>query len=298
MADQWNLLDLAISTANRIRDWGKWYIMVMLPGVRPPAISDSAPSWYRHTYSSWSWRNNLDSGSRPTAYFLRYYIRAVWNYFLHKIRGQWDDAVRNLREAILTLLGSLAYSFASWHDWLVYTYNKMGGALAIWCWNLADGINRLYDWLPWGIREGVHTWLGIFEYWYGRAKDWVILQYGNALAAATDAWDWVVVQGQALSDWFDNVGAWVLDWAQNAGERVLGVLGIAWEWLVSFYNDPWGIVKGWLGPAWTALVSWYEGPLTFYYNLWGEKKEEIGEFWADPLMWLYDKAEDELIRRW
>ena len=298
MATEADLLDVGYNTAKRLYNYARWQIFHILWRSRLYPLSDSAPHWYRFSYPTRVWKEALDSHNRPTSEFLRYYIRAIWRWFVHKLREAWSDAIRAVEATIRTLLGSLAYNFPTFHAWLVFVYEKMGAAVAIWSWNLADGINRLYEWVPYGLREGIQSWLDIFQYWYGRAKEWVIVQYGFALARAIDAWNWVIDVGDSLSAWYDATKAWVLDWAQNAAERVRGVLGSAWAWLVSFYNDPGGTVLGLLGPAWTALVSWYEGPLTFYYNLWGSYATMLGDFLGDPLGWLYDRIEVEIVRRW
>lgn len=298
MAAEWDLLDLAIDTATRIRDWAKWFIFILVPGLSPPYQSVHPPSWFQYTYKDQVWADNLDSHNRPTLDFCKYYIRAVWNYFLHKIQQQWEEAVDAAKRAISGILGSISYGFGTFHDWIKAVYDRVGDSILHWADNLFQAVGRLYLWLPEGIRQGLHSWEDIFVYWYSKAKEWVVAQFGAALAAATDAWDWVVASGQALKAWYEDVRTWVLDWSQNAAERIWGLLGDAWGWLVAFWADPWGTVTGILGPVWASLVSWADGPLTYYYNLWGSYATTLGEFLADPLGWLYDRAESELVRRW
>jgi len=298
MAAEWDVLDLAVKTANRVRDWAKFLIQILIPGVSPPYQSSSPPGWFQHTYKDWVWKDNLDSRNRPTLNFCKYYIRAVWNYFLHKITQQWESGIGTASRAIMHVLGSLRHGYATFDEWLEGVYVAVGRGMLTWASNLLEAADRLYGWLPQGVRDGLHSFADLFVYWYGQAKLWVSTTYASVFENAVDAWNWVVDQGQALKAWFDSVGAWVLDWAQNAGERVRGVLGATWWWLVGLYNDPWGTVTGLLGPAWPALVSWVNGPLTFYYNLWGSYATTLADFLADPLGWLYDRVEDELVRRW
>lgn len=298
VAAEWDALDLAIDTATRVRDWAKWFIFILVPGLSPPYQSVHPPSWFQYTYKDQVWKDNLDSDNRPTLNFCKYFIRAVWNYFLHKITQQWEDAIGALQRVLTSALGSLRHGYGTWSDWVEGIYARVGQGALTWADDLLQAANRLYLWLPEGVRQGLHSWEDIFVYWYGQAKLWVVQQFGSALAAAVDAWAWVVSSGEALRAWYDSVRTWVLDWAQNAAERVRGVLGATWNWIVAFRADPLGTITFYLGPAWAKLVSWADGPLTFYYNLWGSYATMLGEFLADPLGWLYDRTEEELVRRW
>lgn len=298
MAVEWDALDLAIDTATRVRDWVKWLIFILVPGLSPPYQSVHPPSWFQYTYKDQVWKDNLDSNNRPTLNFCKYYIRAVWNYFLHRIQGQWEDAIGGAQRVIMNGLGALRHGYGTYSDWIEGVFARVGQGALTWADDLLAAANRLYLWLPEGIRQGLHSWEDIFLYWYGQAKLWVVQQFGSALAAASNAWDWVVASGQAIKAWYEHVRTWVLDWAENAGERVWGLLGAAGRWLLSAWGDPWGTITGILGPAWSSLVSWADGPLNYYYNLWGSYATMLGEFLADPLGWLYDRAETELVRRW
>lgn len=298
MADEWDLLDLAIDTANRIRDWARWTIIHKIAPSQLAAQSVNAPGWFTHTYKAWVWKDNLDSHNRPTSTWLKYYIRATWNYLLHKLRGEWEDAIGYTQTIFRNLVGALRYGYTSVSDWLTTVYERAGAALEIWTDNLSLAVNTLYYWLPKGIRLGVNEWRDFFVYWYEKSQEWVSEQFGDALAGATDAWDWVVNYGQRIKAWYNTVSAWALDWAQNAEARVKGLLGASWRWLQALVADPYGVISIILGSRWASLVSWAQGPLDYYYNLWGSYATTLSDFLADPLGWLYDRAEEELVRRW
>lgn len=293
-----DLLDLAVKTANRIISWATWYVRLYVPGLKPAKQSTWPPQWYRYSYQWWVWENHLDSDNRPTFAFCKYYIRAVWNYFLHKVRQEWEDAIASVLSVIRGALGTLSHGYSTFHDWIEGIYRKVGTGVLTWADNLLQAADRLYRWLPEGIRQGLNDWLDFFVYWYGQAKIWVSTTYASVFQNAIDAWNWVVATGEAIKAWYNTVRVWVLDWAQNARERILGLLGAPWRWLTALVADPYGVIGIILGTAWTRLKSWSAGPLDFYYNLWGAHWREIGEFWADPLGWLYDRVEDELVRRW
>jgi hypothetical protein len=54
------------------------------------------------------------------------------------------------------------------------------------------------------------------------------------------------------------------------------------------------MIFSWLGDTWQALVTFRNGPLEFYFNLWGAYAQRLGSFLADPMGYLYDHAEQFL----
>ncbi|MBA7568663.1 hypothetical protein ES708_10397 [subsurface metagenome] len=134
-----------------------------------------------------------------------------------------------------------------------------------WTTNLAAGLDSLYWKLPPSIRGGYGSWSELWDSIKDSVKKW-----------ATDSWTWITGDGSLLKGWYDNVGIFVSD----------------------FKEDPAGTIKGLLGETWRKLVTFTRDCLTFYYNLWGSYRQTLADLVADPLGYLWDRAEQFLVDKW
>ncbi|GAI57306.1 unnamed protein product, partial [marine sediment metagenome] len=112
-----------------------------------------------------------------------------------------------------------------------------------------------------------------------------------------ELWEWYVEMGVALTEWWE--------WARDALSEIVAdvyawltrSLGAAWDFLVWFWGDPGSALASLLSPWWAKLVTFTTDCLDFWYNLWGSYAEDLAEFLADPLDFLWDHGEAWLNRR-
>jgi len=171
-----------------------------------------------------------------------------------------------------------------------------------------DTIELLQDILSWtAIKSYIRSWLyGIesviewFSDWWtwvgGRIDYWwsgVISDVQDMIDAATQgidaliaAWDnfWTVTWPELLDD-IENLGAaWTNFW--NITFPTL----VSFTWLTTWWNSRLADISGLIDSGFTLRDSLWAG--------WQEIRDNVLEFFADPLKWLYDRLEDFMDRYW
>jgi len=111
---------------------------------------------------------------------------------------------------------------------------------------------------------------------YGNLQNWARSQYDAFKVLAQAGWNWITGPGLLLSRFYDDTHTWIANFKQNTAGVILGVLGSTWGRLVTFD----------------------QGALSYFYNLWGTFRQTLSAFLADPLGYIYDRAEQKLIDKW
>jgi len=153
----------------------------------------------------------------------------------------------------------------------------------------------------------LRTWLNYAE----DAWNWVLYAFSNVVAivdiwwqatritvqgwieTATQgfnelkvAWDefWNVTWPGILADIASLKGEWINFWSITFPTLV------SFTWLTTWWNDRLLDINS-LIESWTlTLAPFWEG--------WQEIRDQVLEFFADPLKWLYDRLEDFMDRHW
>lgn len=271
---------------------------VPLPGFGPKYVGRSAPGWFTSVKPWYDWYYCTDNYGYPTDCWYGNYIDACWKCLGHWVDEAADDVGGAVSGAILGLLGSVAWPFSTFSQWITWLRDLTGGYKPAWSSSLANATDRLFWWLPESIRQDWTSWEALWEGIKESVRSWARVRYDAAKAWADAAWKWVLKEGADLKAWWDGAHKWLDDFRQNAEAWVRSWLGPAWDWLVGFRNDPYGTIVGLLGDTWEGLKTFAQEALPFYYNLWGSFWQEMGEFWPDPLGYLYDRVEDFLIEKW
>jgi len=246
---------------------GMTYFLPVEPG--PPEF------WYEW-FSWWDWSWNLSSSGKVNKTITRNWLWACHRFWELWTAAMADDARAAAQQAVRRWYGYVLHGYDTFQAWVEAIRARVGTWVPPFASHLADGVYRLWLWLPADIRDNVVTWYDKFSAWYNSVVSWVQVTYDDARAWAYGAYAWVLDTGEALKNWY------------NGYE----------EWLRHFRDDPYNTVRRWLGGTWERAVTFFTAAGQFWYDLWGSYAEDIGAFWADPLRWLYDRVEDELVRRW
>jgi len=239
-------------------------------------VESGPPEFWYEWFSWWDWKWNLSPSGKVNKTITR-----NWLWSCHRFWELWTEdlaqnAVYLAEDAVRVFTGWALHGFVRFQDWIEAIRSRVGTWVPPFAGDLAQGLYRLWLWLPADIRDNVVTWYDKFSAWYNSVVSWVQVTYDDAKAWAYGAYAWVLDTGEALKTWYNNAHWWLDDFRQNAYDRV----------------------TGWLGSTWNRAVTFFTAAGQFWYNLWGSYAPEIGAFWADPLGWLYDRVEDELVRRW
>jgi len=247
--------------------------------IRPrvlPRFSTTAPQWWKDSWGhSYNWYHNLTNGV-PGVLFVWYYARAARDRFSDWIRNAADTVARPLVDAVRGLLGNLLYGYTKFSDWIRAIQVRVGSWVPWWTSTLAAGLDYLWNRLPGDIRDGTISWYTKFSAWYNAAISWSQSRYESVRVWVVNTGAWLVSGYNTVRAWYDSAHGWLDDFRLNTYARITARLGVTW----------------------TRAVTFFTSAGTFWYNLWGFYAADIGAFWADPLGWLYDRAEDELVRRW
>jgi len=254
----------------------KQTILYYAPLIKPEKELGAAPPWFTEVWPGWLWDYYLDSERRPTETWLYNYNYAA----KQTLKGWLDqlkaDAVNDAAAWVWSWTGGPAHGYTTLAAWLEAIRSRVGTFVPAWTFNLAAGVNDLYWKLPEGIRNLSTSWNQLWDSIKQSVKDWAKERYDSAKATVQTVWEWVTVQGQTLTNWYNSVAGWVN----------------------GFKADPYGFITGHLGDTWRKLRDFARDALDFYYNLWGASAQELSNFLADPGGFILEKAENEIIKRW
>jgi len=260
--------------------WMYYFYVHIFPHVQAmwmlPDFSPGPPQWWLDSYYYPNgWNDHIQNG-KPDIIFVLLYRAAAKDRYSDWVARAADNVARPLVDAVSNLLGSLAHSYTTFSSWLEALRGRVGTWIPDWTSNLATGLNYLKMKLPQSIFSYPYTWDSIWEDIKTAVKDWARSIY------------------DAAKDWVANHAPWVIDWI-NFLATWYDAVGV---WINTFKNDPYGTVAGWLGVAWIAWTGIRVDIVDFYNTVWSPFKVTLHDFLADPLGWMYDRVEDELIRRW
>ena len=184
---------------------------------------------------------------------------------------------------------------------------------------LEDGFYDFYQWLLWAeerleetfswpyIRSLISSWLYGIESaleWFGNWAYWVreeINEWWQPILLYVLGYIDLAVEGLAnlvtTWDYF-----WNVTWPGLLDELV--ILKATWDnfWSVTF---PTLVNFDWLNIWWnsrlqevdTLISSWLTSFSPFWEG-WQEVRQELGDFFTDPLQWAYDKLDEFFERFW
>lgn len=155
--------------------------------------------------------------------------------------------------------------------------------------------NYIRGWLE-GIEEAI-AWfsdafsnvVSIIDAWWGSiqstVQDWIAVatQGFDELKAAWDNF-WTVTWPGLLDDIAGLKSEWTNFWSITYPTLV------SFTWLTSWWNDKLTDIQALINTAIQELAPFWEG--------WQEIRDQVMEFFADPLKWLYDRIEDFMDRYW
>jgi len=270
---------MSYSLVDILRLWwhGKWQrALLFLPLVKPERESRKAPAWFLVWFASWVWTQTLDSDDRPTDLWLYYYdfaVEGTWAFWADDLK---KTAVNDALWWVAGWTGKPKHGYYTLEQWLDAIRNRVGSWVPGWTSTLAQGLDTLFWKLPESVRGGYSSWEDLWQGIKNSVKDWARARYDATVSLVGDLWYWIAYTGSLLSGWYDNVGIWISEFKQN----------------------PSGVILGALGATWGRLVTFDQGPLSYYYNLWGTFRQNLSDFLADPLGFVYDRAEAFLVSKW
>jgi len=238
--------------------------------------NESPPGFWYIWFSWWDWTWNLSESGKVNKTITR-----NWLWACHRLWGNWTDEVGeyaktsavNLVKLWQIAAGSDVFNIQTWFGVLVAW---LGSRSLSWASDVTDALVTLRGWLPHQVYLGYKTFEDLFRDIKESVKRWAIGRFDDAVTWATDAWNWVIVTGNALKTWYDTAHTWLDDFRNNAVTRV----------------------TSWLGTPWAILSGLAEDLRIFYNTVWSPWRERLVEFISDPLTYIYDRAEDYLCAKW
>lgn len=271
--------------------------LLWIPLLKPLVEPWIPPWWWVACYYNEHWQENLDDEHRPTDLFMYYWWRCFWSHvhFFVNLTVVW--LAGELNDLTLALLGALHEGYESFAEWIYAISDRLGDYLPDWCTSFVDGLLRLFAMFPETIRDAVETWSDIWERVRQAAEDWARARYEEARGFAYDLWDWYTALARTVTDWWQSAHDLLDDFLSDVYGFITRFLGEAWTFLTWFWSNPAAALAVWLAPWWTPLVTFATDCLDFWYNVWGSYAQELSEFLADPLGFLWDRGEAWLNRR-
>lgn len=281
-----------------ILHWTVQHLRYHMPYIEPWAENAGPPVWWYHFYSEWDWWRLIGPGNIPYRVLIDMALRGSW-----RLIGLWVDEVGDwvaseARVYVRAITGYLAHGYVTFYQWCEALRDRVGTFVPYFADSIAAATVWLYLLLPGDIRDSAVSWYDKFVAWYNASNSWAAVQFDAAKTWVANIAPDLVTGYNTVRTWYDTVRFWVSGFYDDPYGKIVGYLGPAWDWLKDFRYYYYAWITGWLGSPWDKLMAFTGGALTFFYNLYALYAAEIGAFWSDPLMWLYDRAEDELVRRW
>jgi hypothetical protein len=256
---------------------GLWQtILDLIPLVDPWPESFTPPPWWTTWNSGSDWSAHLDWQNRPDSHLIECWIRGSWRNL-----GVWVEEVGawardSAKDGVRSWIGWARDGWDRFDDWIDSIGIRVGRWLPYWSESVIDGLNKVWDWLPFEIRHNWLSWGEIFDALVERARQWVRDAYAWLISQGWAAWLWVVAIGFAIRDWWDDARSTLDEFRANPGAFILSRLGTLWD-----------------------RLRWFsDNALDFYVNLWSTHARDLVDFLADPPGWMYDRLEAYLERLW
>ena len=216
-------------------------------------------------------------GNKAPAWFRAYYPAWVWSSYLDSDKRpteQWlyyyDEAARRLFQSWLEDLKGRAVSDSLY--WVAgWTGKPKHGYYTLEQW-----IDAVWTRAVWTIPGWIDDLAAEIATAHDNLQAWARSRYDAAIAKVTPLWTWVNITGSRLSAFYDDTHIWIANFKANPAGTILGVLGSTWDNVKVFD----------------------QGALSYYFNLWGAYRETLADLIADPLGFLYDRAEQYLVNKW
>jgi hypothetical protein len=272
--------------------------LLEIPGLSPARETGGPPQMWLDYFSELDWYAMLTPDLYPTSPWIE-----LWNTAVLRTLSGWivevgDWAVGQAEWRIDETFGFLPLAFSTFSDWIVSIAVLVGTVLPSWARDALDGLKQLWERLPVEIRELWIDWYTWINGFVDEIKTWAQNRYDLFVDYASSAYDWVVLVGDALRQWKESVEEEIQSVADDPIAWVEDKLGDAWVWLVWFFGDPASVIVQLFTPHLDRLLLFSSDCLTFWYDLWGSHSDTLASFLNNPLGWIYDRVEDELIDRW
>ena len=183
-----------------------------------------------------------------------------------------------------TLFANLAWDFVDFDEWLEWAADEIGDILS---WSNIRSLIR--GWLD-GIEDALE-WFGRWWVWVGQeiddwwsstlddVKGWIaaaVSPFDDLLTAWNDFWD------NLWPDIVNKLSTLKADW-DNFWTVLLPTL-VDFTWLETWWNARLTDIQELINTAIQELAPFWEG--------WQEIRDQVYEFFADPLEWLWSRFTD------
>jgi len=244
--------------------------------IRPEKVDRTPPTWW-YSFSTWyHWWYCVDSDGTVRDCWYENYRDVVVEALISWIDEVADHAEDTAADFTRSITGYVQHGYASFEHWTNAIRNRVGTWVPSFATDLAGGLYATWRMLPAAVRVYGHTWQ---EIWDGLAegfRGWVRNNYDGARALATISYEWIVSVGADLKVWYE------LNHAD----------------VDSFLYNPNAWLHDRLGSAWSQMFRVGQDFGSELYNLLSEHRQQIHDFFDDPLWWLYSRAEDFLCEQW
>lgn len=173
------------------------------------------------------------------------------------------------------------YDFSEWLEWAadllgsVFSWTTIKSLIRSWLPGLEAAIDWFLSWTTWVGQYITDWWSGILPY--------ILTYVDNAVGGLVDLatiWDnfWTVTWPQWMSLFDELVSSWDDFWTNIFPDLV------SFTWLTTWWN-------GKLLEIDTLINSWFLAFAPFWSG-WQEIRDNVLEFFADPLEWLWTRFTD------
>jgi len=204
----------------------------------------------------------------------------------HEVRdwGSWAYWAADFLVDIADAFAHLGVYFGDFNDWVEYAADVIGDILSwssirslirSWLYGIESALDWFQSWTTWVGQYITDWWAGILPYVLSYVDDAV-----EGLDSLIAAWGnfWTVTFPQ----WTSKLDNLIADW-DNFWTMTFPTL-VSFTWLTTWWTSTIGEVQGLIDSAFTLRDSLWAG--------WQEMRDQVIEFFADPLEWLWERFTD------